>query len=177
MVVERMKVRWVPRLRWTPEQSRHTNTPCVTDAHTAPVPGQSKHVRFSFLDWSSRNTLALPCAALACSSIGGSDDIGCLIPCPQVWCTGAAVASTGGTAIKWLARAMARAQGLLYLFADMTEEVLLNFSASRSSTASTGNDEGTKRRGFMLKSVITHGRTTHEGLKVPPNAPDGLVVS
>ena len=40
------------------------------------------------------------------------------------------------------------------------------------STASTGNDGVTKRRGFMLKSVITHRRTTHEGLKVPPNAPD-----
>ena len=47
----------------------------------------------------------------------------------------------------------------------------------RYGTASTGNDRGNKRRGFMLKSVITHRRTTHEGLKVPPNAPDGLVVS
>ena len=44
-------------------------------------------------------------------------------------------------------------------------------------TASTGNDGGSERRGFRSRSVITHRRTTHEGLKVPPNAPDGLVVS
>ena len=31
--------------------------------------------------------------------------------------------------------------------------------------------------GFRLNTVITHRRTAHEGLKVPPNAPDGLVVS
>ena len=36
---------------------------------------------------------------------------------------------------------------------------------------------GTKRRGFRSKIVITHRRTTHERLKVPPNAADGLVVS
>ena len=47
----------------------------------------------------------------------------------------------------------------------------------RYGTASTVIDWGKKRRGFMLKSVITHRRTTHEALKVPPNAPDGLVVS
>ena len=35
---------------------------------------------------------------------------------------------------------------------------------------------GETNDGVLLKSVITH-RTTHEALKVPPNAPDGLVVS
>ena len=51
------------------------------------------------------------------------------------------------------------------------------YSCQCHGTASTGNDGGTKRRGFRSKIVITHRRTTHEGLKVPPNAPDGLVVS
>ena len=45
----------------------------------------------------------------------------------------------------------------------------------RSGTASTGNDGGTKRRGFRSKIEITPRRTTHEGLKVSPNAPHGLV--
>ena len=37
-------------------------------------------------------------------------------------------------------------------------------------TASTGNDRGTKRRGFMLKSVITHRGTTPQGhLNTPTN--------
>ena len=44
-------------------------------------------------------------------------------------------------------------------------------------TASSSNDEGNEWRGFRSKTVITHRRTTHEGLKVPPNATDGLVVS
>ena len=44
-------------------------------------------------------------------------------------------------------------------------------------TASIGFDGGSQRWGFRSRIVITHRRTTHEGLKVAPNAADGLVVS
>jgi hypothetical protein len=51
------------------------------------------------------------------------------------------------------------------------------YSFMDNSTACTSFDGGTQRRGFRSRIVITHKRTTHEMLKVPPNDADGLVVS
>lgn len=43
-LVERTKVKWTPRFRWTAEQSMQMNTPYVTDDHVGFFALQSKHV-------------------------------------------------------------------------------------------------------------------------------------
>ena len=46
-VVERTLEMWTPRLRWTPEQFRHINTPRLTLAQVGPRAQQSAHFRLS----------------------------------------------------------------------------------------------------------------------------------